>query len=381
MQVTQIRGHYEHVAKISGERFNIFKILEMSTKEVKLHSAFIAELLNPEGSHGQNDIFLKLFVKQLQTHHPDKFVFEESHASVKIEHPIGEKTEDSGGRIDILITNRKKQGIIIENKIYAADQDNQLIRYKEYSNRNGYSSIPLIYLTLEGKDAAENSKQDLKLDEDYVLISYKEDIIDWLTECRKEAATQPMLRETISQYINVVKYLTNQTIDDAMNETIMNEITSSKSNLESFFKLKQIDVKPSLIIKLKEQFEELAKKLDLLVEYNIEFGKTESFVRFSNTQMHSYKIEFSFCGNNTGFVYGIYKEDKKYTKQDQQLVKEKIGIDSLSDFPNEYLWIQDVTEYSDWTLDYPWISIFDGSLIENLEEKIKELLTAIGKLE
>lgn len=32
-----------------GELFNVFKILKLDTDETRTHSAFIAELLNPEG--------------------------------------------------------------------------------------------------------------------------------------------------------------------------------------------------------------------------------------------------------------------------------------------------------------------------------------------
>ena len=37
--------------------FNIFSVLRLETKEL-IHSKFIAELLNPKGSHGMGSIFL-----------------------------------------------------------------------------------------------------------------------------------------------------------------------------------------------------------------------------------------------------------------------------------------------------------------------------------
>lgn len=46
-----------------GEYFNIFSVLRLETKEVRLHSAFLAELLNPEDSHGLGKQFLELFKK------------------------------------------------------------------------------------------------------------------------------------------------------------------------------------------------------------------------------------------------------------------------------------------------------------------------------
>ena len=48
-----------------GEFFNIFNVIGLSSEEVRLHSAFIAELLNPQGSHGVGNLFLKEFLKLL----------------------------------------------------------------------------------------------------------------------------------------------------------------------------------------------------------------------------------------------------------------------------------------------------------------------------
>lgn len=47
--------------KNKGELFNTFSILKMETAENKTHSNFIAELLNPKGSHLKGSIFLERF--------------------------------------------------------------------------------------------------------------------------------------------------------------------------------------------------------------------------------------------------------------------------------------------------------------------------------
>jgi hypothetical protein len=64
-QITAIRKQYDKMAELTGENFNVFKVLGLTTNEVRTHSAFIAELLNPKGSHGQKDVFLKLFLEVL----------------------------------------------------------------------------------------------------------------------------------------------------------------------------------------------------------------------------------------------------------------------------------------------------------------------------
>ena len=66
-----------------------------------------------------------------------------------VERHIGQATENEGGRLDIIIEDGN-HAVIIENKIYAADQKHQLLRYDNYGKTHfpisgGYR---LIYLTL-----------------------------------------------------------------------------------------------------------------------------------------------------------------------------------------------------------------------------------------
>ena len=50
--------------RLRGENFNVFRLLDIENKE-DAHSRFIAELLDPRGSHGQEDYFLRLFLEHL----------------------------------------------------------------------------------------------------------------------------------------------------------------------------------------------------------------------------------------------------------------------------------------------------------------------------
>ena len=63
--ISIIQKKYDDIAKITGENFNIFSVLKMDSKEVRMHSAFIGELLNPKGSHGIEDKPLKFFIELL----------------------------------------------------------------------------------------------------------------------------------------------------------------------------------------------------------------------------------------------------------------------------------------------------------------------------
>src|SRR5690606_16269877 len=82
-------------------KFNIFEILNLQTNEVRTHSAFLAELLNPKGSHLMGHVFLEAFLSELGL--SDSINAETT--SVFVEKHIGAVSEDNlrGGRLDIIL--------------------------------------------------------------------------------------------------------------------------------------------------------------------------------------------------------------------------------------------------------------------------------------
>jgi len=105
--------NYKYSKLEQYNQFNVFSILRKKDDEVNLHSRFISHLLNPKGKHGLNNFFLEDFLHHIQL---EKFNSNDA------------KVFREWNNIDILITN-KQQAIIIENKIHAEDQDQQLERY------------------------------------------------------------------------------------------------------------------------------------------------------------------------------------------------------------------------------------------------------------
>ena len=192
-----------------GELFNIFDVLNVSTSEVRTHSAFLAELLNPQGSHGLDIYPLVCFKDMTDKFHP--LDFDLKNAMVYKERSIGRIDEDynTGGQIDIIVESGN-QAIIIENKIYAGDQKKQLLRYYRYAQR--YSSFVLLYLTLDGHLPQKDSYEDLIPDEDFYCISYKEHIISFLNLIMTKAYDKPLVRETTIQYKHLLEELTHTTM-------------------------------------------------------------------------------------------------------------------------------------------------------------------------
>ena len=192
-----------------GENYNLFSILSIERYELK-HSALIANLLDPKGSHGCGDAFLRAFfeiaLKDLA------YPFEECtlpHSYT--EYYTGPIAGDTGGRIDILVKS-SHYGLIIENKIYAGDQDKQLTRYDNYGRETfGADGYLLVYLTLYGCDASKESTATKSAEEvGYLRLSYAEDILRWLEQCVRLADNKPLVRESLNQYIRTIKQLTYQ---------------------------------------------------------------------------------------------------------------------------------------------------------------------------
>ena len=231
-QVSIIQRKYDEIAKITGENFNIFSIMRAESDEVRTHSRIIAEFLNPKGIHNQGSVFLKLFFKEIESLSDIQEDFNYDNAQVLVEEHTGtiDKDYSEGGFIDIVIKDSKNQ-VVIENKINAADQKGQLLRYKKK-----YNNCKLIYLTLNGKKPSEFSYkmengQELIL-EDIILLSYGNVIKNWIEKCLEKTYSLPIIRETLVQYLHLIKKLTNQSTNNKMSDEIVAKMEQNIS--ESF---------------------------------------------------------------------------------------------------------------------------------------------------
>lgn len=344
--VANIREKYDEIAKITGENFNIFSVIKMESKEVRTHSAFIGELLNPKGTHGLKVEPLKIFFdllnskfKETETKdgevkfNADKFKIDKESAVTTVEKYIGFTNEDKteGGRIDIIIEDKNKNAIIIENKIYAIEQTNQLVRYNNYSQKS-----PILYLTLFG--IKPTSHGNLKENVHYFNISYKEHITEWLELCQKEAVEFPMLREVIKQYIYLIKKLTNQTTNNKMSKDIVErmekEIQASFEVANNISELKK-DLYYNFFEKLHIYAKDKGMKYDdQCLTNSSEYG---IYITPNNWDSKLYQIgvffETDYSGLYIGLWYGNNENDEKAKIQEKFLRK-----DSSFESNNYWIW-------------------------------------------
>ena len=195
---------HEALAASTGQNFNLFSILGRETDEVRTHSAIIAELLNPKGSHGQGAVFAQLFTDRFIA---DRFeIPPEAIESVRVwsELPI-----DQNSRIDIVM-QMGEMLVVVENKIHASDQPKQLKRYHDYAASWPRSKV--IYLTLHGDGPSDDSLDGLTPDEinEVDCRSYESDVLAWLDDCIKEVARVPQIREILAHYEELLRKLTGK---------------------------------------------------------------------------------------------------------------------------------------------------------------------------
>ena len=334
-----------------GESFNIFNDLGFMSNEVHLHSMFLANLLNPKGSHGQRGKFLEAFLKMLQKSFPaisaDSLELDTAIASVEVEKYIGRQTDSEGGRIDIYLTDGK-HSIIIENKIYAGDQHHQMLRYWNYGmsqkGNDTEKSFVLIYLTLDGCSPSKDSLGDEDLKEnDIVCLSYKSDIRGWLDRCVELASRTPLVRETINQYISTIDILTNNVMED--NKELL-DILSKEENLDAIYDIannKNIVVNRFINEVFIPKLRDLAESKGLTMGDNCtENWMEESWAgaSFYNPKWKYLKLAFEFEHKGLGFlIFGFRPKNEDGVKREDVKDWEKVQKNYSTKDVNNQSWI------------------------------------------
>lgn len=231
-----VRKKYEEREK-NEDNFNMFTILRKESDEVYLHSRFLSALLDPNGPHRLGTTNLNLFLQEVNC----KFKYDPKYLEVI----PNNKNRAEYKNIDILfIDRRSKQAVIVENKIYHKDTNHetegQLEKYYGSLRKEGIpeDNIEVYYLTLDGHEPSEdsvNKKGDYpELKNKVVCISYSYEIINWLERVVREGYAMPSFRESVIQYIKVVRKMTNNNSSIEERKEIANIIGSDLNNVESF---------------------------------------------------------------------------------------------------------------------------------------------------
>jgi hypothetical protein len=379
-QVSIIQKKYDDLAEYSGEHYNVFDILGVRSDELS-HSAILTNLLDAKGRHGQKDIFLELFIKQIKplleksrySEHINSFVTKEATAKKEI-HIGGVKHETAeGGRVDIVVSSGNKH-LVIENKIYAGDQDQQLLRYD-----NHYKNDPIIYLTRLGSEPSPASKGDLVLGIDFICISYHTDISNWLEQCIKEMVNKPIIRETLNQYLFLIKSLTNQSNNNKMSDEIVNIMAK---NLDSSFEIYKnfTTLKTNLFISFIEKIKNKFSN-EIIIDFSPQgIGKMHSNVTFKKNNWDNIKVMLYFNGNDfSSVIIGVHEGifNPNY-KEPFTIAFKNISFGKTLTYSNWYK-LYSYERFSNINSSEFWKNINSESFINSVFEDLEILFETIDK--
>ena len=297
-------------AERTGENFNFFSFLNMERNEVK-HSAIIAELLSPNGSHSQRTLFLKLFLKQLQA----TILNSSSESSgrlrsflerlkptidasneltgfvVRTEEYVPELKKQEKGFLDIVIESDDAY-IVIENKIDTVDAVGQLRKYCEHIETIEKQTKALLYLTPEG-EGPKNYKHKHPSYISFEQLSYCADIVAWLDSCITKISGPPRILETLHQYQMIVRKLTGQLPPEV--EDILNGLGGKNDILkDGIIKVVQHELQCEFWKGLREQLADKNPKFQL---YN-DMGQDEKTLDDAG-------LEKSICHPSLGLTFSI----------------------------------------------------------------------------
>lgn len=308
-QAKKIIEKHDAIEQAVGGKFNIFTLLDRERDEVKTHSLFIYDFINPHGSHAQGDRYLRLFAEKVLKIDS----FEPTNLRIKREDPT-----DENRRIDFTIQNND-YFIAIEMKIDAPDQPKQLVDYKKQIQKSK-KEAKLYYLTLDGKEANETSTHDKGKPVDYERISFAMDIREWIEACIAHSATLPMIRETLVQYAKLLRKLTHQ--NEVTMDTELIDLLLTDGNLATAEKIKNAlpDARAQLELrfwrKLETQLRKKVKKYgfemreftdDKLIDKlkgRKKYG--DSFVEFYHPRQYRGGNYFNFAVAVDGYASQLY---------------------------------------------------------------------------
>ena len=325
-QANNLRNTFITELDKTGERFNIFEILGLSTNETRAHSAFIGSLLNPRGHHGYGTKFLELFLKEIGF---EKLDINSTH--IEIEKNIGAipKDYESGGRIDLVLIDKNKNAVLIENKIHAGDQHKQLYRYFQFSESKT-TECKVIYLNLDGHEPSSNSLigDNLILEKDthFEIISYKENILKWLEECINNTDEKHQLvKQALIHYKTLIENLTGKSNYKKMENEIKDLLLESEDNFKTAKVIKNLydktrqDIYNKFWNEIREQGSSIYKRTwnDLNVVFQIGEDNDGFFFYFNLNDTNGKRVDINkekpFVNELISIVYKIDNNYKTNT--------------------------------------------------------------------
>ncbi len=203
----EMRRLRSHPGTETARGFNVFRILGVEENEDCTHTPVLANLLDPQGSHGQGTMFLDAFIRRCQR---KKGFISPGRKARSALWFVETQRFTQLGTIDLVVSAPGLGYIIVvENKVYAGEQRDQLDRYHRWLQvqRHKYPRQMLVFLTPSGQKSATAGQAKC------VRLSYHRDIAEMLDSTVSKIGS-PRVRELVRQYCEVARGLSTQENDN-----------------------------------------------------------------------------------------------------------------------------------------------------------------------
>lgn len=195
-----------------AESFNIFKILNIAHDETKLHTPFLAGLFRSNGTHAQGTLFVREFLSQFTT--PDQlptYVFDRFDDSYICRE---EEFVHESGRMDIVIERltgerEKRFCVVVENKIFAGEQQDQLDRYSQYLDRHDVPETRKFLVYLHAREESHRPRSGANVPRDRLkVLRYQDHMARIFRKCLQDNMIKAFnVRDVVAQYLAVIEQI------------------------------------------------------------------------------------------------------------------------------------------------------------------------------
>lgn len=351
--------------------FNLFDYLRSDEMGV---SRVIADILDPNGPHGQGGAFLQAFADMLKK----EWVSSRSTA-VTTEHQA-----NGMRRIDVVLSS--DVGIIgIENKPWARDQLNQLSDYAEHlelqANSREWLLIYIANQDPQDKSISNKSLLELERKGKFVRLGFHE-LADWVEDC---AATSKALtvRVFMEEFAKFLRTTINGERDMSDQREVIDEVRRSKENIAAAFSINNTisAFKETLLKKLRSDLESSLKVTGFHLVWDDSMSSSWKANSGFGVKFHEHDdvhlcIEF----NNADLFsasFGIRRDTDKVMNEPVRwkgildVMQDGFGVGKQSPWWPWYSDIPNTTfgkEHKNWgTSATPWIEIENGELVKKIQ--------------
>ena len=377
--------------------FNPYLEMWSGSNEVKLHSALICGFLDPKNNHYQGDVFLETFLESVGL---KAWFGDSSNARVYREYE----------NIDMYITNDNRH-IIIENKIWAGDQDRQIERYidkiakgqsrdssdtksgelessedvAQQELSQAYENIAVLYLTPDERKPSKSSLGKWEIQGDSLVngdkkvrfkaISYKNEILKWIKKSQAKVGCITHLNSALYFYKDVVQIIT-KTKENTM--SVAKFLTDNKENMQENMGIvfEILENKDKIIESYCEAI--IEKHREQIESKGFEIVKTSKDKKMGRWNRNDLSYPFMIKPKNCGeyyfaFCVEYYIQKGEYNCYGVRIFKQDSILNTNDTLLNR---IQEFLELKEsWWLNYDerWHYSLNTSITE-LESKLQEFL-------